>query len=84
MNCANCSDKAFYEYKVTTKTSIFYCNKHLPRFLTARKTANLIPITDANSEALDSALKTLTTTVDTPADDSTPAPAKKATKKKAE
>jgi len=59
MNCANCTKKALYEYKITQGTSVLYCGSHLPKFLEGRKMASLIPLTDAHAEELTSALSIL-------------------------
>ena len=45
MKCANCANQASYEYRVTTKKSVFYCGKDLPKFLEERKKAGLLKIT---------------------------------------
>ena len=80
MNCANCSNKALYEYRITEKKSVFYCGKDLPKFLEARKVANLIDLTDSHNDELQSALDILSVKAE-----ETPAPtvAKKAVKKQA-
>ena len=82
--CSNCSKEALYEYKVTAKVSVLYCDKDLPRFLHARRDAGTLGITSVLSENLDSALKTLSGTdaSEPSSDDSTAT--KKAPKKKAE
>jgi len=83
MNCANCSSKALYEYKITQSTSIFYCDKDLPKFLEGRKVANLIPLTDAHNEELASALDTLSVKAEAAPEPTEPQVVKKAAKKQA-
>jgi len=83
MNCANCSNKALYEYRITEKKSVFYCGKDLPKFLEARKVANLIPLTDAHNEELASALNTLSVKAEAAPEPTEPQVVKKAVKKQA-
>ena len=84
MNCANCNAKALYEYTITQGTSVFYCGKHLPKFLEGRKIASLIPLTNAHNEELTSALDILSVKADeTPAEEPAPKVVKKAAKKQA-
>jgi len=64
MKCANCDNKASYEYRVTKNKSIFYCGKDLPRFLEERKKAGLLTITEQFTEDLTSALETLSSPVE--------------------
>lgn len=83
MKCANCKSEALFEYRITHDKSIFYCGKHLPKFLEARKRADLIAVTDSFAQAKSEALDTLSEPapiVEEPA----PKPKKKAAKKKAE
>lgn len=84
MNCANCSSKALYEYKITQGTSVLYCGQHLPKFLEGRKVANLIPLTDSHNEELLSALDAISVKAEeTPAEEPTPKIVTKAAKKQA-
>lgn len=83
MNCANCSNKALYEYKITEKTSVFYCGKDLPKFLDGRKVANLIPLTESHNEELASALDILSVKAEEPLEPTEPPVVKKAAKKQA-
>lgn len=78
MKCANCSDAALYEYKITQGTSIYYCDKHLPNFLEPRKRAGLLTITEEHSAQQEEALSILSSSesVETPS-------VKKTTKKSA-
>jgi hypothetical protein len=59
MKCANCSSDALYEYKLTNKTSIFYCGKDLPRFLYSRRDAGHLATTDSYATQRSSALEAL-------------------------
>jgi len=73
MKCANCDNKASYEYRVTKNKSLFYCGKDLPKFLEERRKAGLLTITDQFSEDLTSALDALSTTpVEVPTEESKP------------
>lgn len=83
MKCANCKDVAAYEYRLTDKKSIFYCNKHLPSFLETAKKAGLLTKTDEFKTALEEGLKNISIPTE-PETVETPKPKKKATKKKAE
>jgi hypothetical protein len=56
MKCVNCSSDALYEYKLTTKSSIFYCEKDLPKFLFARKNGGTLSLTPSYAENLEAAL----------------------------
>lgn len=56
MTCANCSTSALYAYHVTPTKAIYYCGKHLPRFLEPRRKAGLLALTPAHAEQLESAL----------------------------
>lgn len=31
--CASCSIEGLFEYRVTSQFSLFYCSKHMPKFL---------------------------------------------------
>lgn len=79
MKCANCSESALYQYRITQGTSVFYCSKHLPSFLEGRKRAGLLAITEEHSTQQEEALNILSSleTVETPK------PVKKTTKKSA-
>jgi hypothetical protein len=46
MKCANCDKDAFFLYQITLEHEIPYCGKHLPKFLAARKKAELIKTTE--------------------------------------
>lgn len=59
MTCANCASTALYAYNLTPTKAVFYCGKHLPRFLEARRKAGLLALTPAHQEQLDSALAAL-------------------------
>ena len=87
MKCANCPDDALYEYRITSKSSVFYCNKDLPKFLKDRKTSNLLPVTQKHEEEFKEAMSKLTTDTDASAEPEESSdedkPVKKATKKKA-
>ena len=82
MKCANCNNDAMYEYKITQGSSIFYCGKDLPRFLEPRKAAGLLTLTPKHAEEKTSAIDAISTPA-APVEE-TPAPVKKAAKKKAE
>ena len=86
MKCSNCSSDAMYEYKLTLKSSVFYCGKDLPKFLDTRKKALLIPTTQRYDEAKEEAIAILSSNVSVtePVVEEAPAPKKKASKKKAE
>ena len=86
MKCANCNKPALFEYKLTLKNSLFYCNTHLPVFLDARKKAGLLHITPENNKELESALEAISFVPETVAEEvvEEPKPKKKAAKKKAE
>lgn len=84
MKCANCTTPALFEYKVTLKNSIFYCGKHLPAFLEARKLAGLLTLTETHAEEKASAIDALTVETVTEEVTEEPKPKKKAAKKKAE
>ena len=51
MKCANCDTDAFFVYQITLAKEIFYCGKHLPKFLNSRLKAGLIKTTDEWSTA---------------------------------
>lgn len=90
MKCANCDNDALFEYRVTHAKSLFYCGKHLPKFLEERKRAGLLAITEkfkeAEAEALDILFFETVPVVEEPVvvEESKPKPKKKAAKKKAE
>lgn len=87
MKCANCKDDALYEYRVTLKSSLFYCGKHLPKFLELRKKADLIPVTEAFNTAKEEAIAKLSAPKPEPVVEEAPTeekPKKRAPKKKAE
>jgi len=78
MKCANCDKDALFEYQITKKKSIYYCEKDLPGFLEERKKAGLLKITLAFTEAKESALEQLS-----PETTAELKPVKKTTKKTA-
>ena len=80
--CSNCLGDALYEYKLTPQTSIFYCEKDLPRFLYARRDAGLLKPTNLFTEVLNSAVEALSPVQTEETEEETPK--KKAPKKKAE
>lgn len=84
MTCANCSKPALYEYKLTLNKSVFYCGKHLPAFLDARKRAGLLTLTETHSKEKASAINALTVEPVVEEVIEEPKPKKKAAKKKAE
>lgn len=59
MKCSNCKNNALFEYKITQDKSVFYCQKHLPKFLEARKRADLLILTETFSVAKEEALNLL-------------------------
>ena len=59
MNCGNCGSPALYEYRLTKHRSQFYCGRHLPKFLDARRRAGLLTITAQHDEEKKSALDLL-------------------------
>jgi hypothetical protein len=84
VKCANCAAEALFEYQLTQETSIFYCGRHLPKFLESRKRAGLLKITDKFAEAKKEVEEILAVSIPAPEVTETPKPKKKATKKKAE
>ena len=80
--CSNCLGDALYEYPLTPQTSVFYCEKDLPRFLYARRDAGLLKITGSFNESLNSAVEALSPVQTEETEEETPK--KKAPKKKAE
>jgi len=42
--CANCTQEALYTYPVSAGYNLHYCQYHLPKFLTSRRDAGLLPI----------------------------------------
>lgn len=81
MKCANCANQASYEYRVTTKKSVFYCGKDLPKFLEERKKAGLLKITPEFTENLKDALDILGPSSLEPTVTEEPKPKKKTAKK---
>lgn len=61
MKCANCSESALYEYRITKLVSQFYCGTHLPKFLDARRRAGQLGITEHHTAEHDAALAALAT-----------------------
>ena len=59
MKCSNCKNSALFEYKITQDKSVFYCQKHLPKFLEARKKADLLVLTETFSAKKEEALNLL-------------------------
>lgn len=64
MKCANCSNDALYEYKISDVDSVFYCGKDLPRFLEPRRKAGLLAITSAFTTLQEETFATLAPTVE--------------------
>lgn len=90
MKCANCTDDAAYEYRLTQKKSIFYCRKDLPTFLEKARKGGFLQMTDSYKAALEEGLKNISVTPEpvvepevTPEPTPTPTPKKKTTKKAA-
>jgi len=81
MKCANCDKEAMFEYRMTQEKSVFYCGKDLPSFLTERKKAGLLKITEGYKEAAKSAIEAVTMKVLEVVEEPV-APKKKATTKK--
>ena len=63
MKCANCPKDGLYVYKITAKTEVIYCDKHLPSFLENAKKAGLLQKTEALKSILEEGLKTIGTPV---------------------
>lgn len=82
MKCVNCSSPALFEYRLTGKTSIFYCDRDLPRFLDERKRAGLLTLTQEYKDSAKTALEAVTYEPSSPAS-TEEAPKKKTTKKSA-
>ena len=80
VKCSNCDSDALFVYRVTLTKSVLYCNKHLPKFLEARKQANLLMTTDKFEEAKQEAIQQLSS----PEPVVEEKPKKKTAKKKAE
>jgi len=59
MKCANCSNDALYVYRITKEKSVHYCGKDLPSFLEDRRKAGLLNITQALTDATESAVEAL-------------------------
>jgi hypothetical protein len=59
MKCANCIKDAMYVYRLTEATSVYYCGNDLPSFLEERRKAGLLNITEAFTEAKESAAEVL-------------------------
>jgi len=66
MKCANCEEASLYEYKLVEKKSIFYCGKHLPKFLDALRKAGNLHTTQHMSDSVDDALAVLDIDADKP------------------
>lgn len=84
MKCANCPADALFEYRITLDKSVYYCGKHLPKFLEPRRKAGQLTLTPAFEEAkkqVDELVGTPVAVVQEPAAD--PEPKKKRTKKAA-
>ena len=84
MKCSNCDKEALFEYRLTLKKSVFYCNKDLPSFLTARKHAGLLKVTDTYTQSAVEATEQLKLDTSIPEDEQPKPVRKKAAKKKAE
>lgn len=59
MKCANCEEASLYEYRLVEKKSIFYCGKHLPKFLNELKKAGNLPTTQHMTDSVEDALSAL-------------------------
>lgn len=84
MKCVNCDKTALFEYKLTQKKSVFYCNADLPKFLDERKRAGLLTITQEYKDASKSALETVAFEPTAPEEPVVVKPKKKTTKKSTE
>lgn len=84
MKCSNCSNEALFEYRLTLNKSVFYCNKDLPSFLTARKQAGLLKVTSTYTQSADEATEQLKLDTSVPEGEEPKPVKKKAAKKKAE
>jgi hypothetical protein len=82
MKCVNCSIPALFEYRLTEETSIFYCDKDLPKFLEERKKAGLLNLTQEYKDSAKTALEAVTYDPSIPVS-TEEAPKKKTTKKSA-
>ena len=61
MKCANCDELSMYEYKLVQDKSIFYCGKHLPKFLDGLRKAGNLPTTQHLTDSVEDALSALDT-----------------------
>jgi hypothetical protein len=61
MKCVNCDDISLYEYRLVQDKSLFYCGKHLPKFLDGMRKAGNLPTTTHMTDTVDDALATLET-----------------------
>lgn len=61
MKCANCDDTSLYEYKIVENKSIFYCDKHLPKFLDGMRRAGNLATTQHMVDSVEEALSVLDT-----------------------
>lgn len=61
MKCANCSDEAIYVYDVAATQTLFFCDKHLPKFLRASARAGTLPRTEAYAKIQQEVLEILAT-----------------------
>jgi hypothetical protein len=59
MKCANCEEASLYEYKLVENKSIFYCGKHLPKFLNELRKAGNLHITQHMTDSVEEALAAL-------------------------
>jgi hypothetical protein len=59
MKCVNCDSTAFYIYQITNQVDVFYCGKHLPKFLEPRRRAGLLKTTEQLKLDQDSAIAAL-------------------------
>ena len=59
MKCANCEETSLYEYKIVKDKSIFYCDRHLPRFLENLKKAGNLHTTQHMADSIEEALDIL-------------------------
>ena len=66
MKCANCDETSLYEYKIVENKSIFYCDKHLPKFLDGMRRAGNLSTTQHMVDSVEEALSVLNTDAEKP------------------
>lgn len=66
MTCINCEADALYGYRMTEKSVAWYCATHLPRFLHARRDANLLETTQKFHDLAASAIEALSVSTPQP------------------